>query len=231
MKDYYRVKFKDLRPPRRSSSYETAGGHERPEMPRLLRIVYVASCVMSGVGWVAAVVVGRGGPLGQFPWLVVPLVAMPFAFVLALGFSEDQRWTRPLIILLLIASATLLAACRLYALAGIALVGAIMVGAYLYTSGASRAYYEFLRETALVRVSLRELWNPEFVPLYVAAVCATVGGVLGYRLVGVADAGFLELGANEAMAVVCGSILSATVAGVLGLWVGDRWLSRRMRSA
>lgn len=227
MEDYYRAAFRKLRPNRRSDSHPVVHGHERPRMPSPLRIVYVASCVLSGLGWVVTVAVGHGGPLHDATWLAWPVLALPVAIALALGFSEDQRWTRPLLALLPGATTALLAFAGLPAAAAALGVTTVALVAYLYGSPGCRAYYAFLRETSVVRVSWRELLSAEFVPLYLGGAGAVIGGASTYVLVRGVGRTFADLGANEAMAAVCSGILAGAAAGVLFRWLGDTWLRRR----
>ena len=225
MEDYYRVRFRRLRPNRRATSRDIVAGHRRPAMPGPLKWVYIASLVLLGVSWIVTVGVGRGG---RHPdWLLLFMLPLPIPLLLSLGFSEDQRWTRPLVLLLAFSASMLLGILGLLVACSFALVATSALWIYLYSVPAVTEYYDFLRDTALVRVSLSDLRDPHFVPLYLGAVGLVSGAVAGYRQISVHWKPLAPLGANDAMALVCGALLGAAVCGALGWWIGELCLRRR----
>ena len=229
MDDYYRARFKVLRPPRRATSWDVVHGQTRPPLPKLLRAVYVLSCVMSGLGWALTVAMGRGGgPLSQAPWLLVLAAPMPLAILFALGFSEDQRWTRPLLVAVLAMAGGVVSLAGSPVAATLLGSASVAAAAYLYGSSGCRRYYGFLRETAPVRLERGDLRSPFFAPLYGLVAASTAGAVLGYRAFGGGVDAFRDLDVYDAVSVVSGAFLGAIVLGSLGWCLGARWLNRHL---
>ena len=224
MEDYYRVRFRKLigRP----------GPHLDLEMPKPLRLVYGASSLLAALGWLAVVGLGRSSPVaGELPWLLLLSLSFPIWVVLYLGFSEQQGWTRPLIVALLVAAALLfrLSGASVPSLAVGAL--AVVAAGYLYGSSAVRSYYGACRQNALVRITAADLRRAVFIPLYTAAAGGILGALFGYFLV-TRHLGYSSgLGANDVMAIVCTAVLLAVLVGLLGHWLGEAIVSRMCRAA
>lgn len=232
MDDYYRVKFRKLTGSREPSPRAWIGGPQPPEMPAALRAVHTASSVLAALGWLATVALGRGSPIGyEHPWILLLWLFMPIAVALALGFSEQQSWTRPLMVTLLLASAALAFALRVtWAGAGLGTL-ALGVAAYLYGSPAARAYYRHLHEDALVQIARADLRGAVFVPLYTGAAGIALGLGLGYTIVTRSLGAVDGMGANDLTGLVAVSVLCATFLGTLGYWIGEALLSMCARRA
>jgi hypothetical protein len=239
--DYYRVRFRKLLGPQRPTSLTTLDGPKPVRMPAPLRFVYTVSCVMVALGWLATVALGRAFPLGgEYPWLVVLVLVFPVFVALALGFNEQQSWTRPLMLLLLFLPAAALAPFGfavvrsfLFASALCASLAALMLcaGAYLYISPAVRSYYAYLRETAMVRIEKSDLRGALLIPVYTAIGGILIGAWLGYYIV-TRHLGYASgLGAHDITETVCVGTLFASLLGVVGRWIGEALVSRLSRAA
>ena len=180
MEDYYRVRFSRLRVPRPASSWSVIYDRKRPPLPRPLRTVYSVSCILSGVGWVTTVAVGRGGPIQEAPWLLCLIFPMPIAMMLALGFREDERWTRPLTALLLPFAAAAIAFAEFYWVACLVVVPAVITARYLYSAPGVKDYYSFLPEIATNRVTMSDLKSANFLSLHLCVGGIATGCWLGY---------------------------------------------------
>ena len=232
MYDYYRVRFRKLVGPRRPTSRTTLGGPKPVKMPTALRLVYSASCVLAGLGWLATVALGRSSPLGtEYPWVVVLSLLLPVSAAIALGFSEQQSWTRPLLVIVLLLPAAALALCKLTVFAALLSVLTVFAVGYLYGSPGSRAYYGYLRENAIVRVEMSDLRSVVFVPLYTTLVGILLGLWLGYRTV-TRHLGYSSgLGVHDVVTVVYVGVLLAILFGLIGRWIGEALASRLSRAA
>ncbi len=194
-------------------------------MPRPLKIGYWGSCFFAAVGWVLVVAAGRS----VHDFLLMPVLLLPLAVTFALGFSEQQTWTRPLAVLVLAIPALLawlVGATHLALPLAVLPVGA---GLYLYRSRGCRVYYGALRDMAVVRLSAADLTDPFFVPLYTAAAGIVAGGCLGYWIV-IRDLGSSGLSVNDGTGLVFAMVLGAAVLGAVGFCCGEAILSRRQRA-
>jgi len=223
MEDYYRVRFRKL--------IGRAGPHLDLEMPRPLRWVYGASSLLAALGWLAVVGLGRSSPLaGDLPWLLLLSLSFPVWVVLYLGFSEQQGWTRPLMVALLLAAALLLRLSGASVLSVAVGTLALVAAGYLYGSSAVRSYYAACRQDALVRITAADLRGAVFLPLYTAAAGGILGASVGYFLV-TRHLGYSSgLGANDVTAIVFTAVLLAVLIGLLGRWLGEAIVSRMGRA-
>ena len=224
MEDYYRVRFAKLQAPpgKRSPSH--------PIIPRPLRIVYRTSIVVAAVGWVAGVLFCiRGSAISSSAWAPLVALVMPVAATLALGFQEDQPWTRPLLVALvaLPTAAWVTSGHVALAASGLAVAGGVTL--YVYRSPPVRAYYAFLRDQADLRLGAGELRSAVFVPLYASWAGILAGIGLGSFVVvrGMGDS--FHGAANDLVAVVGASVIAAALLGTLARWLAEALLARRHR--
>lgn len=230
MQDYYRFRFHKMRPPRRASSWDRVDGRDRPPMPTPLKFVYGSSLILAGFGWVCAALTGVGDPMWTLPIIEFCALSLPIALLFALGFSEDERWTRPLLILISAVPAAIafLAGANHYG-AGSAVVP-LSMATYLYRSASAREYYSFLREVQVVRLSISDLTSPDFYPMYLGFIGASLGGYGGRALV-IWELGYVaDFAAFDLFGLICTALLGAAVLGWLG-WTLGVWLCERRRRA
>ena len=125
-------------------------------MPRPLKGVYAAACLVAAFGWLSAVTLGALPAAIGDPAVLLSLT-LPVAFALALGFREQQRWTRPLMLLTLGLALGVAWLARSSAAAVVVSALLVALGAYLYGSRSVRAYYLGLRKLQAVTLSARDL--------------------------------------------------------------------------
>lgn len=232
MYDYYRVRFRKILKPARPISELTLPGTEPVPMPKALVVVSWSSVALTGIGMAFAAAAGRT-PLGSSPsWLTALVLPLPVTFTLAVGFSEQQSWTRPLLVVLVAAASVAAALCGLRAVFLVLMVAAAVTACYLYGSPAVKAYYSYLRENAIVRVAAADLRSTVFIPLYTGAVGFLAGVALGWYLA----SSYLERNPSpggwsihDVYGLVLGCLLYGSILAYLGRLVGEALVSRPSR--
>jgi len=200
-------------------------------IPPSLRLVYGVCSVLALLGWLLVVGFGKSTPLtDNAPWLVLFYFTFPIWVVLYLGFSEQQSWTRPLMIALLIASTALSWIFDFVLLsAGLAVLTLLAAG-YLYRSPTIRRYYADCHRHALIHLDAADLRSAAFIPLYTSIAGVILGASLTFWLIWRQPAeSAAEL--RDFAGTACASILAGVIVGVLGRWLGEAIVSRFCRPA
>jgi len=232
MFDYYRVRFKQFtKPPH--PVYDTPPHTGAPvKMPRPLAAVSWLSCILAAVGVALAAAIGKSDAERLPPALFLPILLTPVTVTLAAGFAEQQAWTRPLLIALLVALSVASLIIGLFVIASFFLISSCCVALYLYRSSHVRAYYSSLSDLAVLRLELSDLGKLEFVPLYVGGLAIVAGVLAAWYLAGCISGSGMSLrglGDYDLYGVVLAATLFGSIFGALGKLLGEAIASRLNR--
>ena len=225
MYDYYRARFSKILPPRRPRS-RLGDGRSRIQLPRALRFVYGVSGFLAALGLLGASTLGGGSV-----WLVVPTLALPITLSLFLGFSEEQSWTRPLMVALMACAATAVWVASLHAVA-IAVCAVTAVAAlYLYTSPVVNAYYSSVSEQSAIRLKAADFKGAQSIPLYTGVAGLFAGGAIAYFLVIAYRGRATGLPLDDMVGLVGAIVLLGSAGAKLGALIGNALVLRWSRAA
>ena len=99
MYDYYRVRFREILPPRRPirATHSSIGIAPIPPWP--LRILRAVSSLFMIAGLLSSISIGRSQPEQAPAFFAFAIYSLPITAPFVIGFHAARPWTRPLVLI------------------------------------------------------------------------------------------------------------------------------------